>query len=583
MIEDGDVKPLVIEWLQKKLDVAQAQNSQAVFVYTKSLFYVKAHSGPISTPKQLKLIQSVGDKTVENFTKHLVQYCKETGQIVPPEFDSQVVHAKRKNETATTSNKRKRTYIPKKRSGGYAILLALYFKDRHRAGLKKDEIIQVAAKYCDTSFKANPSNKEYYSAWDSIKQLEKHELVTSTNRRSLWFITDEGIEVARKLKVAEDLHSSPVVEKVNMSFDNGIMVTSDLAGDSEVDIELIDDPRDLLPPNLQLSPIRGSAARGDLGSESIKHDKKNRIFHGTKYSVWPHTEYDIQLILDNREIHTAQDREYFENRFKGFDVTFDVRPLPVGDMAWIAKHRKSQEEVMLNVICERKRLDDLSASIRDGRFEEQKNRLVKSKMKQYYYLVEEIGSEVAKIPALLIQSIETAQVLTVLHENFILKRFKNIDETTVFLAGLTNIIRDQYKEEEIKLIVPKPRTINNQRDYGEMLSGFRQEFEMRKKRSRYECCHLFTNFKETLGKSHMYTVKEMYLSMLMAIRGVSLERALSIQTRFPTPKSLLNLYHENNLSEEEKKTILCDLTANDVGNKKIGKVLLQKIYEIWGK
>jgi len=51
---------------------------------------------------------------------------------------------------------------------------------------------------------------------------------------------------------------------------------------------------------------------------------------------------------------------------------FEVRRLKVGDFAWIARCRKTNDELILPYIIERKRMDDLSASIVDGRFHEQK-------------------------------------------------------------------------------------------------------------------------------------------------------------------------------------------------------------------
>lgn len=49
----------------------------------------------------------------------------------------------------------------------------------------------------------------------------------------------------------------------------------------------------------------------------------------------------------------------------------EVRKLKVGDFAWVSRNSKGQE-VLLPYIVERKRLDDLASSIKDGRFHEQK-------------------------------------------------------------------------------------------------------------------------------------------------------------------------------------------------------------------
>jgi len=50
-----------------------------------------------------------------------------------------------------------------------------------------------------------------------------------------------------------------------------------------------------------------------------------------------------------------------------------VLKLNVGDFTWIARHKSSKhEDIILNYIVERKRMDDLCSSILDGRYKEQK-------------------------------------------------------------------------------------------------------------------------------------------------------------------------------------------------------------------
>lgn len=51
----------------------------------------------------------------------------------------------------------------------------------------------------------------------------------------------------------------------------------------------------------------------------------------------------------------------------------EVRRLKVGDFVWICRN-SSNQELVLPYIIERKRLDDLAQSIKDGRFHEQKVR-----------------------------------------------------------------------------------------------------------------------------------------------------------------------------------------------------------------
>lgn len=55
-----------------------------------------------------------------------------------------------------------------------------------------------------------------------------------------------------------------------------------------------------------------------------------------------------------------------------YDILFEVRRLKIGDFAWIAKCKRTNNELVIPYIIERKRMDDLCASIKDGRFHEQK-------------------------------------------------------------------------------------------------------------------------------------------------------------------------------------------------------------------
>jgi crossover junction endonuclease MUS81 len=51
---------------------------------------------------------------------------------------------------------------------------------------------------------------------------------------------------------------------------------------------------------------------------------------------------------------------------------FELRHLKVGDFTWVCRDRVTGQELVLPYIVERKRMDDLASSIRDGRFHEQK-------------------------------------------------------------------------------------------------------------------------------------------------------------------------------------------------------------------
>lgn len=104
-----------------------------------------------------------------------------------------------------------RAYVPKKGSGSYAILIALYslcsYDDSERLSLKS-EIIKAGQDFSTTSFEKGSAmrggNAElaagHYTAWSGMKTLLEKELVTYENRRPpRWALTAAGYQLAAKI------------------------------------------------------------------------------------------------------------------------------------------------------------------------------------------------------------------------------------------------------------------------------------------------------------------------------------------------------------------------------------------------
>lgn len=624
--DSTDVKELFTAWLEEAAVEATRKGTKAVFLYNKALGSIRRHQGPIEDSKTLKELPYIGDKTLKYLHKKLEEHCASNNIEVPHTFRRQNEDGKPDSAAQSTrvdsevnQNKKKRRvtkrYIPKKRSGGYAIMIALYLGDKRRNGMSKDEIIQFATPYSERSFKSNPSGHDFYSAWSSIKSLLSHDLVGCSGRMpKKYFLTDEGYVLAKQLKETEGIESSPVNSNfVDFSFDNNVRVSPNssynsslLFSSSPIASKMIN-----LPKRLEISDDRSILNRGILSSplkdysltvnsekdkkdcfndslvqkdsnDSKKHDPENKVYDGVRYDIWTFEEFEIVLIIDNREIRSQLERDFFRNRITDLGILCEVRPLAVGDVVWIARHKKTNREVALNYICERKRLDDLASSIKDGRFKEQKSRLKRSGMKHYYYLVEEMVAGSSINTQDMSEAIQTSLSSTMLVSDFYIKKFRSIEDTIIFLASLTNVISRQLEKNGTRLLVLKPKAVNNHTEYIDLIQNFRLKFERRK--TSYECVCLFSSFQEAMTKTGTTTLKELFIAMLMAIRGVSLERAVVLQNYFQTPKRLLEFFHIDNahLSESEKKVLLHNIFSTQIGNKKIGKALLEKIYEVWG-
>lgn len=569
---DLDLNLLFAEWLETKADELMKKGSKLAYAYGKAVDKLKSYPDPISTPKQLKSIQFVGEKIFMLLCSKLKKHCAENNITPPTSFGNYVAESeggKRITELDDENTKKKRrvtNWVPKRKSGSWAILVALYKRDKSCRGITKEDIIAGASQYCDSSFTSNPAARDFYSAWDGIKTLIKRELVDCVGRApKVYLLTDLGLNMAKLILQQEGGALSSPAREAEMSFDNGVRVTPSLTTGVENDVS------------------RGSSALFVPTSSPLRaksHDRLQKVFEGIPYDIWTPEEYEIVLIMDNREVRSLTERDFFHRRIVDNNVKCEVRCLSVGDVLWIAKHTKTGREVALNYACERKRLDDLAMSIKDGRFVEQKNRLRKSGLKNVYYLVEEGGLGDVERIMLMKKAIETSISMVITVSNLFLQRFRRSDDTIEWLVTMTEILKKKYSKQ--RLLVIKPKTVNSQNEYLHILQSFRQEFEARE--SCYECVHTMAVYQATLSKTNMMTVKEMFIMMLMLVRGISFEKAVVIQNHFGTPKKLLEYYFDENgdLPEMQKQMLMRDLFQNQIGNKKINKAALVAMYETWG-
>ncbi|KAI3407109.2 MUS81 [Candida oxycetoniae] len=599
-----DYKQHIVKWIEEDAIQATKRGSKMAVLYNKILGQVRRFQEPISDTRTLKSIKYVGVKTAESLRNRIIQLCNDNGWEPPRGFLDEVESHRKalqnvdsvaesmvqdqgqgpaKKKARNTAN-----YVPKHRSGAFAILITLYLKDRDGHGMTRDQITAVASLYCDKTFAV--SSTAFHSAWDSIKTLLKKELVYSTGRSpKYYFLTDEGFVLAKQLKGAVDLDSSPAQSQTiaNTSYDNGVRLDSTFENSSptsyknlNLDIDISSNPTAGGASSLQRphNPAHNNRLILETLSKKAVHDATNRNYDGTRYEIWTEEEYEVVLYIDNREIRSKQERDFFQRKLETAGVKCEAKSLSCGDALWVARNLRSGREAILNYLCERKRIDDLCDSIKDGRFQEQKNRMKKSGISHCFYLVEDSANVRDQVFSI-IDAIQTGIAQTMTNANIYVRRFKNIDETTDFLASLTKTIEERTSN--TNLIILKPRDIPNQAQYNQLLTTFREKFEQRPKN---ECCHLFSSFQDMMGKTTQMTVKELFVLMLMTIKGCSLEKAIVIQNRFPTPKKLIEYYQiqHGHASVECKKKLLAEEFKSQVGNKKVGKVLSEKVYDIWG-
>lgn len=82
------------------------------------------------------------------------------------------------------------------------MLLGLATRDENSStGMTKQQLIDVAQPYCDTSFTAPSDPTKFYTAWNSMKTLLQKDLVYEHGRPlRRYALTEEGWEVAKRIQ-----------------------------------------------------------------------------------------------------------------------------------------------------------------------------------------------------------------------------------------------------------------------------------------------------------------------------------------------------------------------------------------------
>ncbi|AET38060.1 Mus81p Ecym_2318 [Eremothecium cymbalariae DBVPG len=605
----SDLKQLFIKWLEEEIANCGPRKEKVAMVYFRACESLRKYESAITETNQLLKVKGIGNAIKNMLSKHLDEYYmrenipKPSNHIESEDGPRSRIRVRATNDESGNEDgspkKKKRSYVPRKRSGAYAILLAMLQLGSPSSGLTKEEIVEVAAKYCDASFISNPLTREYHSAWNSIKILIERNLVLEQGRPRRYVITGLGQRMAETLKEATNVtfpeDSSYYKKKVNENSlvdekSENTVNLSELIRTRRVSVAELDTTQSFIDKSSIISNTSAVVRRmhtiaysspknvNPRSSSPLKGYKDGIIkarWGGVSYELWECGQYDVKLYIDHREVRSKSDRDFFVNALATRGIAAEGKVLALGDIIWVAKHKASGKECVLNFLLERKRLDDLSMSIKDNRFMEQKNRLKKTKCKHIFYLIEETSaSELSGME----DALKTSIWMTAVYNNFHIKRTKNADETVEWLHNMTHSIIRYYKKKTLLLI--RPKDVSNQDDYGLLLSRFRGQFE--RNGSRIECCHGYNCFQEVLGKTNMMTVKELYLRTLMLTRGVSLEKAIAIQSKFPTLKALLLAYLKCS-SEEEGREMVYNELIDQPASRKIGKALSDTLWNTFGK
>lgn len=292
----------------------------------------------------------------------------------------------------------------------------------------------------------------------------------------------------------------------------------------------------------------------------------------SSFITFPPESFEVCMLIDNREVKSKDDRQFIQKKIAERGVLCEQRALELGDVMWVARPKirvpnGEFHEVVLNSLVERKRIDDLESSIKDGRFKEQKNRLRKCGVHEIWYLVEELTGfntdDIGKY------SLRSAILETQIFDDIKVYRTQNLEESIEFLFQLHEKMCQMYLHENLQIIAPGLVNGSNFAQIQERLSAeFGCQFHF-----------IYEEFGLLNSKSKAKTIKDVWFKQLMTIKGLSAEKASVIVNRFPTMDSFFRELQKHD-SFEGKIKMLRE-TDGPVKSKNIGPSLAKKIVDLF--
>ncbi|KAF7323609.1 ERCC4 domain-containing protein [Mycena kentingensis (nom. inval.)] len=290
--------------------------------------------------------------------------------------------------------------------------------------------------------------------------------------------------------------------------------------------------------------------------------------------------YDVKMLLDHRERVGGRNwRDMLAARLPSVAVA--VAALELGDVVWVAQDKSTGEQFMLDVILERKRLDDLVASIQHERFREQKFRLKLSGMTRIFYVVEEHNS--AENRELWGPQIATALSATQVVDGLFVKQTDGWEATVEYLVALTEEIAMMHKTKDLRII---PSSEIQRHSYLNL-----QHF-LREKHPKRTYTTSFADFQMLNRKSGHLTVLDAWARMLLCVRLMSAEKVRAVVERYPAPRVLYEVLRKAEKKERRARRRRAkgeyvevpearELFVGIGGPRDIGRTLSGKLYDLF--
>ena len=243
---------------------------------------------------------------------------------------------------------------------------------------------------------------------------------------------------------------------------------------------------------------------------------------------------DYIIKFDNREKELIKILEE-----KGYSMILEN--LDIGDIQFLDLITKN-----IIIIIERKTLPDLSSSIKDGRYKEQKERLIHSLKKDVrkIVLIEGTNYDDFSLP---LKTLNSVIINTMIRDNIHIHISKNKEDTIEFIENIILNMPKYYDDIKKEIVNGESKSFNN-------------EFSCK------------TSKKENL------TIDICFRNMLSQIPGVSTTMASIFVNKYKNMENfILNLKEETNNNKSKIIKLLSD-EKYGTNNRRIGDKVGEKIY-----
>ncbi|XP_039754655.1 crossover junction endonuclease MUS81 [Pararge aegeria] len=547
-----------------------------LFIDKRLDVYKKLHGNTSSQSSIKSVSDDDDDLDLDRNTQSTLESCSN------PSISSNLspISDQTKSNNLTNKNDKKTRNIPVYRSGSYALLMGLADLKKKQT-MSKGQLTIAAQKY---------SEGDIGGEWKNMTKLIKKGLVNKSieNRTPRFCLTEEGFAVVKELNRHTQKSVNDVVSRINQGDCNELVDNkskseiNDLLYDenkclTEEAKDLLHDNRDKIKVNdnvyddnkcpSKVKVINGTETNS-THVDTIKHDHATSInstrsvelnncnkIEDIDYSSLIEMEagsFDIILLIDIHETSgLTKKNDPTVTQFNKYpELKHEYRSLKVGDFTWIARDKKNKDlELVLPYVVERKRMDDLGHSIKDGRFHEQKFRLRKCGLYHVIYMVENHGS--SKHVGLPMQSLMQALANTRVQDGFKVHVTESLGHSVSFLATMTLRLMYEYKDKRLKGRNGEPKA---------------------------DILMTFEHFSKSSVKNRALSVTETFIKLLLQLKGMSVEKALTITNVFKTPRLLIEKYQS--CDQKEGEILLANLRFGEL-NRSVGPTVSKSVYQLF--